>query len=161
VPLCVATVAALLYGLANGSGLIATAHRLAGATWSTLSIVAVLLSCTWGGREFGWIRYAILGLIGLISLALVSGLLLVRAEMTAADPLIPGHAHRATRALSWSRPWQQHGLVWTDSAGATALAAGASASATEAGALLTPGIVLGPLSSVAAGQIMARTGSIG
>jgi len=32
------------------------------------------------------------------------------------------------------------------------------ASATEAGALLTPGIVLGPLSSVAAGQIMARTG---
>jgi MFS family permease len=32
------------------------------------------------------------------------------------------------------------------------------ASATEAGALLTPGIVLGPLSSVVAGQIMARTG---
>jgi MFS family permease len=35
------------------------------------------------------------------------------------------------------------------------------ASATEAGALLTPGIVLGPLSSVAAGQIMARTGRYG
>jgi hypothetical protein len=32
------------------------------------------------------------------------------------------------------------------------------ASATEAGALLTPGIVLGPLCSVAAGQIMGRTG---
>jgi MFS family permease len=32
------------------------------------------------------------------------------------------------------------------------------ATATEAGALLTPGIVLGPLGSVVAGQIMARTG---
>src|SRR5207249_2731866 len=32
------------------------------------------------------------------------------------------------------------------------------ASATEAGALLTPGIVLGPLASVVCGQIMGRTG---
>jgi MFS family permease len=134
VPLCIATVGALVYGLSPRRHQPESRPRIdwPGAIWSTLSIVGLLLVCTWGGREFSWASYQILGLL---ALAVVCGLLLVRAEAAAADPVIPGNLLVPLRLQ----------LVL-------------GASATEAGALLTPGIVLGPLSSVVAGQIMARTG---
>ena len=123
-------------------------------------VVAVLLVCTWGGREFGWTSLQILGLIAVAS---VSVWLLVRAERVAADPVIPANLlTSATRALSLVASFG-NSMVWFGLILLVPLRLQLvlGASATEAGALLTPGIVLGPLSSVAAGQIMARTGRYG
>jgi MFS family permease len=120
-------------------------------------IVAVLLVCTWGGRELAWTSPAILGMIGV---AVVSAVLLVRAERQAPDPVIPGVLVRgATRIYSLIAA-SANSMVWFGLILLVPLRLQLvlGASATQAGALLTPGIVLGPLSSVAAGQIMARTG---
>ncbi|HEY1298459.1 MAG TPA: MFS transporter [Chloroflexota bacterium] len=161
VPLCLATVGALLYGL-SGQSRSTSRPRIdwAGVTWSTLMIVAVLLVCTWGGREFEWTSPTILGLIGL---ALVSLFMLVRAERAAPDPVIPGNLlHGATRIYSLIAS-SANSMVWFGLILLVPLRLQLvlGASATQAGALLTPGIVLGPLGSVAAGQIMARTGRYG
>ena len=161
VPLCIATVAALVYGLSRRSRTEARpVIDWPGAVWSTVMVVAVLLVCTWGGREFGWTSFEILGLI---AVAIVSGWLLVRAERVAADPVIPANLLRsATRALSLVAS-SGNSMVWFGLILLVPLRLQLvlGASATEAGALLTPGIVLGPLSSVLAGQIMARTGRYG
>jgi MFS family permease len=161
VPLCIATVAALIYGLARRAHAGArSAIDWPGVVLSTVMVVALLLVCTWGGREFSWTSFEILGLIGL---ALVSGWLLVRAERVAADPVIPANLlTSATRALSLVASFG-NSMVWFGLILLVPLRLQLvlGASATEAGALLTPGIVLGPLSSVAAGQIMARTGRYG
>jgi EmrB/QacA subfamily drug resistance transporter len=158
VPLCIATVCALVYGLSK------TARRETrpridwpGAILSTAIVVAVLLVCTWGGREFGWTSLQILGLI---AAALLAGVMLVRAEMMAADPVIPAALMTgATRAWSLIAS-AANSMVWFGLILLVPLRLQLvlGTSATEAGALLTPGIVLGPLSSVVAGQIMARTG---
>jgi EmrB/QacA subfamily drug resistance transporter len=161
VPLCIATVAALVYGLSRGSRSGARpAIDWPGVVLSTVMVVAVLLVCTWGGREFAWASVQILGLI---ALAAVSGWLLVRAERVAADPVIPANLlASATRALSLVASFG-NSMVWFGLILLVPLRLQLvlGASATEAGALLTPGIVLGPLSSVLAGQIMARTGRYG
>jgi EmrB/QacA subfamily drug resistance transporter len=159
VPLCIATVGALVYGLSPRRHQPESRPRIdwPGAIWSTLSIVGLLLVCTWGGREFSWASYQILGLL---ALAVVCGLLLVRAEAAAADPVIPGNLLTgATRALSLVAGFG-NSMIWFGLILLVPLRLQLvlGASATEAGALLTPGIVLGPLSSVVAGQIMARTG---
>jgi len=84
VPLCIATVAALVYGLSRGSRTGARpAIDWSGVVWSTVMVVAVLLVCTWGCREFGWTSFEILGLI---ALAVVAGWLLVRAERVRGRP---------------------------------------------------------------------------
>jgi EmrB/QacA subfamily drug resistance transporter len=158
VPLCLATVGALLYGL-PGKTRPTRRPRIdwSGVLWSTVMIVAVLLVCTWGGREFAWISPMILGLIGVV---LASALLVVRAERAAEDPVIPGNLLRgATRIYSLIAA-SANSMVWFGLILLVPLRLQLvlGASATEAGALLTPGIVLGPLGSVAAGQIMARTG---
>jgi EmrB/QacA subfamily drug resistance transporter len=158
VPLCIATVGALVYGLSRRSR---ADDRppidWPGAAFSTLMVVAVLLVCTWGGREFAW---ASIEILGLIAAAVASGWLLVRAERVAADPVIPGDLlSGASRGLSLLAA-AANSMVWFGLILLVPLRLQLvlGASATEAGALLTPGIVLGPLSSVAAGQIMARTG---
>ena len=158
VPLCIATVAALIYGLSRKSH----AERRPridwpGVVWSTSMVVAVLLVCTWGGRELAWTSPEILGLI---AAAAVSGWLLVRAERVATDPVIPGNLlTSASRALSLVAAFC-NSMVWFGLILLVPLRLQLvlGASATEAGALLTPGIVLGPLCSVVAGQIMGRTG---
>jgi EmrB/QacA subfamily drug resistance transporter len=158
VPLCLATVGALLYGL-SGKTRPTRRPRIdwPGVIWSTVMIVAVLLVCTWGGREFAWTSPVILGLIGVVA---ISALLLVRAERAAPDPVIPGNLLRgATRIYSLIAA-SANSMVWFGLILLVPLRLQLvlGATATEAGALLTPGIVLGPLGSVAAGQIMARTG---
>jgi EmrB/QacA subfamily drug resistance transporter len=158
VPLCVATVGALLYGL-SGVDRQRARPRIdwTGAISSTFVVVCALLVCTWGGREFDWLSAPILALLGA---ALVGCLILVRAETSAPDPVIPGDLLTgATRLLSLVAAFA-NSMVWFGLILLIPLRLQLvlGASATEAGALLTPGIVLGPLSSVACGQIMARTG---
>src|SRR5579864_606678 len=158
VPLCLATVAALVYGL-SGVSHERTRPRIdwAGAISSTGLVVCVLLVCTWGGREFDWTSPTILALV---IAAVVAGFILIRAETAAADPVIPrALLSGATRLLSLVAAFA-NSMVWFGLILLVPLRLQLvlGASGTEAGALLTPGIVLGPLSSVACGQIMARTG---
>ncbi|MBV8714969.1 MAG: MFS transporter [Chloroflexi bacterium] len=158
VPLCIATVGALLYGLQSTSRA-KTRPRIdwPGATLSTFVVIDVLLVCTWGGREFAWTSVQIIGLVGA---GLIAAFLLVRAERGAEDPVIS-----VALVSGGSRAWSMlastaNSMVWFGLILLVPLRLQLvlGASATEAGALLTPGIVLGPLTSVAAGQLMARTG---
>jgi len=158
VPLCLATIAALVYGLSGASSSRARPRiDWTGAISSTLFVISVLLVCTWGGRDYAWTSPVTLGLL---ALAAISALVLLRAERVASDPVIPAKLLRgATRGLSLVAS-TANSMVWFGLILLVPLRLQLvlGASATEAGALLTPGIVLGPLSSVAAGQIMARTG---
>jgi MFS family permease len=160
VPLCIATVAALLYGLSpKPRGDRRPTIDWPGAILSTALVIDVLLVCTWGGREFAWTSVQI---VGLVAAGIVVGGLLVRAENGAADPVISG-ALMAGASRAWSLVASvANSMVWFGLILLVPLRLQLvlGASATEAGALLTPGIVLGPLTSVAAGQIMARTGQV-
>src|SRR5207302_10653338 len=92
-----------------------------------------------------------------------AGLIRLWAASRTAVPVIPGGLlSGATRLLSLSAAFA-NSMVWFGLSLLVPLRFQLvlGATATEAGALLTPGIVLGPLSSVAAGQIMARTGRYG
>ena len=89
VPLCLATLGAVQYGLQQ------VGHRdeqrtpdidWAGALWSIVGVVAILLALTWGGREYGWTSPQLLSLLGA---TLVAGLMLWRVERRAVDPIIP------------------------------------------------------------------------
>jgi len=159
VPLCIATIGALIYGLSRHKDT-ETRPRIdwPGAIWSTTAIVAILLVCTWGGREFAWTSPEILALVVAI---FVAAALLVRAERRAVDPMVPGELLIGrSRALSIAAA-AANSMVWFGLILLVPLRLQLvlGASATVAGALLTPGIVLGPLSSVLAGQLMARTGA--
>lgn len=160
VPLCIGTVAALLYGLApKPRGETRPKIDWPGALLSTALVIDVLLICTWGGREFAWTSVPI---ICLVVAALLVGVLLVRAETGASDPVISG-VLMAGASRAWSLVASvANSMVWFGLILLVPLRLQLvlGASATEAGALLTPGIVLGPLTSVAAGQIMARTGQV-
>lgn len=157
VPLCLATVAALLYGLRDRRADRRPSIDWAGGAWSTLLVVALLLLLTWGGREFGWLSPPILLLAGL---ALAACVLLARAEAGAPDPVIPGSLLRGTvRLLSLAAAFG-NSLVWFGLILLIPLRLQLvlGSTATEAGGLLTPGIVLSPVCSFVAGQFMARSG---
>ncbi|MBV9545927.1 MAG: MFS transporter [Chloroflexi bacterium] len=157
VPLCVATMAALVYGLRDRTSDRRPRIDWPGGAWSTLLVVGVLLVLTFGGRELAWTSPEIIGLSA-VSAALL--LLLVRAETSTPEPVIPMSLVRGNaRALSLLGSFG-NSLVWFCLILLVPLRMQLvlGASATEAGALLTPGIVLGPVCSFFAGQFMARTG---
>jgi MFS family permease len=87
VPLCLAIMAMVQYGLREAPGRRARPSiDWAGALWSTVGVVAVLLTLTWAGRDYAWASPPIVALLGAIVLA---SILLWRAERRATDPLIP------------------------------------------------------------------------
>jgi EmrB/QacA subfamily drug resistance transporter len=158
VPLCLATLVALWYGLSQPPhGKARPAIDWAGATLSIVGVVAILLALTWGGREYAWTSPEVISLLVVTAIVTV---LLWRVERRASDPLIPPGilsggvvpyvcvAHFATFFV-----WFTMILI-----APLRLQLVLGASATTAGALLTPGIVLSPFSAFFAGQIVSRTG---
>jgi EmrB/QacA subfamily drug resistance transporter len=158
VPVCLATVAALLYGLTAGQRpAVRPKIDWAGGTWSMVAVVALLLGLTLGGRDYAWTSPEIMAL-GVA--AACASLLLYRAEQRAAEPVIPGNLLRGNvRALSCIASFG-NSMVWFGLIllVPVRLQLVLGNSATVAGALLTPGIVMGPLGSVCAGQLLSRTG---
>jgi EmrB/QacA subfamily drug resistance transporter len=158
VPVCLATVAALLYGL-NAVGRGATRPKIdwAGGTWSMVVVVSLLLGLTLGGRDFAWVSPEILAFAGV---AAIASLLLYRAEQRAPEPVIPGSLLRGNIRTLSSIAAFGNSMVWFGLIllVPVRLQLVLGTSATLAGALLTPGIVMGPIGSVFAGQILSRTG---
>jgi len=158
VPVCLATVGLLLYGLTAGTR---PARRpaidWAGGTWSMVAVVTLLLGLTLGGRDYAWTSPEILAL-GVA--AVLASLLLVQAERRAPEPVIPGNLLSGNiRALSCIAAFG-NSMVWFGLIllVPVRLQLVLGNSATVAGALLTPGIVMGPIGSVFAGQLLSRTG---
>jgi MFS family permease len=122
-----------------------------------LAIVAILLALTWGGREFDWLSPQMLGLI---ALAGASSAVLWRAERRASDPFIPDALLRDNIVRFACLGHFTTFFVWFSMIllAPLRLQIVQGASATEAGALLTPGIVLSPAAALLAGQIASRTG---
>jgi len=120
-------------------------------------VTALLLALTWAGREYAWTSPQILALAAVVA---VAGALLYRAERQAVEPVIPGSLLRGnvlslSTIASFGNSLVWFGLIFLVP---VRLQMVLGESATVAGALLTPGIVLGPVSAFIAGQIMSRTG---
>ncbi|HEY0581153.1 MAG TPA: MFS transporter, partial [Chloroflexota bacterium] len=158
VPLCLATLVVVLYGLREPQRATPRpAIDWAGALWSVVGIVAILLALTWGGREYAWMSPQILGLGGL---TVVAGGLLWWAERHAHDPLIPAGIFRGRVVAHVCVGYFATFFVWFTMIllAPLRLQLVLGASATEAGVLLTPGIVLSPICAFFAGQVLSRTG---
>lgn len=159
VPLCLATLGAVLYGLqATRSETRRTPDiDWAGALWSVVGVVTILLALTWGGRDYAWTSPQLLLLMGA---TVVAGLLLWRAERRAADPLVPTGIwgggvvpHVCVGFFATFFVWFTMILL-----APLRLQLVQGATATEAGALLTPGIMVSPICAFVSGQILHRTG---
>jgi MFS family permease len=158
VPVCIATVAMLLYGLAD-------THRptrrpqidWAGGVLSMVVVLAVLLALTWGYPEYGWVSPE---LIGLVIAAALSGVLLYRVERAVPEPVIPARLLRGNTACLSCVAAFGNSLVWFSVLLLVPLRLQLvlGFSATVSGALLTPGIIFGTSCSFVAGQLMSRTG---
>jgi EmrB/QacA subfamily drug resistance transporter len=158
VPLCLAIMAMVQYGLREAPGRRARPSiDWAGALWSTVGVVAVLLTLTWAGRDYAWASLPIVALLGAIVLA---SILLWRAERRASDPLIPASIIRGPVVPYICVAFFATFFVWFTMIllAPLRLQLLQGSSATEAGALLTPGIVLSPIAAFVAGQILSRTG---
>jgi EmrB/QacA subfamily drug resistance transporter len=158
-PICLITFAALYYGLPRT---LPTGHRRRridwpGGVWSIAGVSALLLALTWGGHDYAWLSPQIGLTLALVGVALV---MLYRVERRATDPVIPGNLLRGNVPALSSAGGVANSVVWFSMLLLVPLRLQLvlGASATVAGALLTPGIVIGPLGSVVAGQILGRTG---
>ncbi len=158
VPVCIATVAALLYGL-DDRHRAATRPSIdwAGGVWSMVVVTSLLIGLTWAGQAYAWTSPQMLAVL---LTTVVAGLLLVRAERRAPEPIIPGALLKGNVRLLSTVGAFCNSLIWFALILLVPLRLQLvlGTSATEAGALLTPGIVLGPLAAFTAGQIMSRTG---
>ncbi|HEX8969003.1 MAG TPA: MFS transporter, partial [Chloroflexota bacterium] len=158
VPLCLVTLAVVWYGLQRASR-----HRprvaidWPGASSSIVGIVAILLALSWGGRELSWLSPEILGLL---SVAAVAGVVLWRVERRASDPLIPPGILTGPVAPFACVGQFATFFVWFTMIllAPLRLQLVMGASATQAGAMLTPGIVLSSVCGFTSGQIFSRRG---
>ena len=119
----------------------------AGGTWSVVAVVTLLLALTWAARDYAWISPRSWRWLAWRRSASV---LLFRAERRAPEPVIPGNLLRGNiRALSCVAAFG-NSLVWFGLIllVPVRLQLVLGTSATLAGALLTPGIVMGPIGSV-------------
>jgi EmrB/QacA subfamily drug resistance transporter len=158
VPLCLLTMAVVQYGLRQTMP--AKKRPIidwAGAVLSIIGVVAFLLVVTWGGTEFAWTSPQIVGLV--LVTALAAGLLW-RVERTAPDPLIPSGILRGDVAPYVCIGFFATFFVWFTMIllAPLRLQLVLGATATEAGALLTPGIVLSPFAAFFGGQVLSRVG---
>ena len=160
VPICLVTLAVVHYGLrqpARPSGPARPTIDWAGAWWCIVGVVTVLLALTWGGREFAWASPQI---GALFAAAVVAALLLWRTERRAADPLIPSGMLSGSVAPYACVGFFGLFFVWFTMIllAPMRLQLVLGTSATEAGALLTPGIVLSPICAFFSGQLLSRFG---
>jgi MFS family permease len=140
VPLCLITLAVVRYGLQQA---VRSSERRArdidwfGALWSTTGVVAILLALTWGGREYSWTSPQMLTLLGV---TVVAGLLLWRAERRASDPFIPTGIFNGGVVPFVCIGFFASFFVWFSMIllAPLRLQLVLGATATEAGALLTP-----------------------
>lgn len=158
VPLCVITLGVVWYGLQSAGR---RRERIAidwpGATWSMLLIVALLLVLTWGGRDFAWTSPEVGALLLVAALASVA---LWWTERRATDPLVPARILKGPVVPFACVAFFATFFVWFTMIllAPLRLQLVLGTTATEAGALLTPGIVLSPICAFVCGQVLSRTG---
>jgi len=158
VPLCLITLAVVWYGLqATARNRPRVSIDLAGASWSIIGIIAILLVLTWGGREFAWTSPPV---VALVLIAAVAGVLLWRTERRAADPLIPTDLLKGPVVPVACVAFFATFFVWFTMIllAPLRLQLVLGTSATQAGVLLTPGIVFSPICAFVAGQVLSRRG---
>jgi EmrB/QacA subfamily drug resistance transporter len=134
-------------------------HRIDYAGGILLGVVAtaIILLATWGGTEYPWVSWEI---IGLLVLSIVALLAFLRVEQRAAEPMLPLHVFKIRNF------WVT--MVLTFLLGVALFGAMTflpfyqqtvqGASPTVSGLLMTPLMVGSALMSVAAGQLTTRTG---
>lgn len=158
VPLCAITIGAIIYGLSSAP---ARSRRptidWAGGALSMAAVICLLLALTWGGRTYSWASAQI---ILLLAGTMVLGALLWRVERRAAEPIVPGSLlkNRIVVLCGFSifgtmGIW--FGLILL---APLRLQLVMGSSATAAGAVLTPGVVLSAVCAFLCGQVLSRTG---
>jgi EmrB/QacA subfamily drug resistance transporter len=158
-PICLITFAALWFGLPRTAVVKRAGRRIdwSGGVWSIAGVSALLLALSWGGHEYEWVSPQIGVTLALVAVAF--GVLYV-VERRATNPVIPGDLLRSNVPALSSLGGVANSVVWFSMLLLVPLRLQLvlGVSATAAGALMTPAIVLGPLGSVFAGQMLGRTG---
>jgi MFS family permease len=99
---------------------------------------SLVLATTWGGNQYAWLSWQILGLFGIL---VVTGVAFVLVERKTAEPIMPLHL------------FQQKNFVFP-----TFLQMVTGSNATQAGFLLIPMMAGLLVTSVVSGQIVSKTG---
>jgi EmrB/QacA subfamily drug resistance transporter len=134
-------------------------HRIDYAGGILLGVVAtaIILLATWGGTEYQWLSWEIIGLLALSAVALAAFL---RVEQRAAEPMLPLHVFKirnfwVTMVLTFLLGVALFGVM-TFLPFYQQTVQGASP--TVSGLLMTPLMVGSAVMSVVAGQLTTKTG---
>lgn len=128
-----------------------------GSATLMLAVIPLLLTLSWGGREHAWTSPTVLGGVA-FSLAMT--VLFLFVEQRAAEPIIPLTLFRnsVVSVTIAATVLTSAGMYGTLLFVPLYIQAVLGTSATESGAILTPMMLSMVLSSLAAGQVIARIG---
>jgi EmrB/QacA subfamily drug resistance transporter len=123
----------------------------------TLVVVPLLLALSWGGHEYAW---SSLPILGLLVLSVVMAAVFVLIERRAAEPIIPLSLFKnpIVAVIIAATMLTSAGMYGTLLFIPLFIQAVLGTSATQSGAVLTPMMLSMVVSSIGAGQILARVG---
>jgi EmrB/QacA subfamily drug resistance transporter len=134
-------------------------HRIDYAGGILLGVVAtaVILVATWGGTEYAWGSWQVLGMVALAVLAIVA---FIRVEQRAEEPMMPLHVFKIRNfSLAMSMTFFLGlGLFGVMTFIPLFQQTVQGATPTVSGLLLTPMMVGSMVTSVIAGQLVTKTG---
>jgi len=134
-------------------------HRIDYAGGILLGVVstAIILLATWGGTEYSWASWQVLGLA---AVAIIAAAVFIRTEMRAMEPMLPLHVFKSrnfslSMVMAFFVGLAMFGvLTFIPLYQQTVQGAGPTVS----GLLLTPMMLGSMATSILAGQLVSRTG---
>jgi EmrB/QacA subfamily drug resistance transporter len=130
---------------------------LAGILTMAVAVTALILATSWGGNQYDWASWQIIGLFGTTA---VFGVFFVLAERRAKEPIIPMHlfAQRNFNLTTVAGLIIAIAMFGAIGYMPTYLQMSTGVSATESGLMLIPMVAGLLIASIIAGQIVTRTG---
>ncbi|GAA4681722.1 MDR family MFS transporter [Frondihabitans cladoniiphilus] len=128
-----------------------------GMTLLAIASVSLVLATTWGGNQYDWISWQILGLFGVL---VVAGVAFVLVERKTAEPVMPLHLFKEKNFVFTTAATLVIGIAMFGSIAyiPTYLQMVTGSNATQAGFLLIPMMAGLLVTSVISGQIVSKTG---
>ncbi len=122
-----------------------------------VAVTSLILATSWGGNEYAWGSWQV---IGLFSLTLLFGALFVAAERFAKEPIIPLHLFRQRNFNLTTIAGLIIAIAMFGAIGymPTYLQMSTGVSATQSGLMLIPMVAGLLITSIVSGQIVSRTG---
>jgi EmrB/QacA subfamily drug resistance transporter len=156
-PLAAVSMLAMAYALPKLPSRARPAVDWLGGGLTIVGVLALMLALTWGGRQYAWLSWQILGLE---LVALASGAAFLQVERRVKEPVVPPGLLRGPVVPYCCVGMFTMGLVWFGIIllGPLYLENVLHLTGTQSGGALTPSVVLSGMSSMTAGWFVSRTG---